>query len=200
MCNNVVFEDPSLIKHVTNWLVTAEKFVENKEFYRIKRISDIYSLGLDKIVVSKSIPCNKAKDQRYEVGYKDDDQIVTLYIKTPPKMFSYGVSQYSENSAWTMGFNLENCEEWVNDYRKIWNAVEDQLFVSFTSEPVKERCYLNSKLNVRKEKIKTDFHGKNIPYNQCYEATALLKVKSVYKQGSNHLHSGVCRKGEDQAS
>ena len=37
-----------------------------------------------------------------------------------------------------MGFNLEDREEWVNDYRKIWKAVEDQLFVTFMSEPVKE--------------------------------------------------------------
>ena len=41
-----------------------------------------------------------------------------------------------------------------------------------------------------KDRIRTDFHGKDIPYNQCCEATAVLKVGSVYKQGSN-LSSGV---------
>ena len=84
-----------------------------------------------------------------------------------------------------MGFNLEDCVEWVNDYRKIWKAAEEHLFVTFTSKPVKEGCYLNGKLNVWKDKIRTDFHGKDIPYNQCCKATAVLKVKSVYKQGSN---------------
>ena len=112
---------------------------------------------------------------------------VPLYIKTPPKVFSYGVSQYSENSAWTMGFNLEDHEEgWVKEYRKIWKAVEDQLFITFTSPPVKEGCYLNAKVKEWKDKIRTDFHGKDIPYNQCCEATAVLKVGSVYKQGSNY--------------
>ena len=80
--------------------------IDCKDFYKRKGISDIYSLDLDKIVVSNNIPCNKGKDQRYVVGYEDDGEIVPLYIKTPPKVFSYGVSQYSENSAWTMGFNL----------------------------------------------------------------------------------------------
>ena len=51
---------------------------------------------------------------------------------------------------------------------------------------MKEGCYLNGKLNVWKDKIRTNFYGKDIPYNQCCEATAVLKVKSVYKQGSNY--------------
>ena len=37
-----------------------------------------------------------------------------------------------------------------------------------------------------KDKIRTNFHGKDIPYNQCCKATAVLKVGLVYKQGSNY--------------
>ena len=85
-----------------------------------------------------------------------------------------------------MGFNLEDHEEWVKDYRKIWKAVEDQLFTTFTSPPVKEGCYLNAKVKEWKDKIRTNFHGKDILYNQCCKATAVLKVASVYKQGSNY--------------
>ena len=56
----------------------------------------------------------------YVMEYKDGDgEIIALYIKTPPKVFSYGVTQYSKNSAWKMAFNVEDREEWVNDYRKI---------------------------------------------------------------------------------
>ena len=64
--------------------------------------------------------------------------------------------------------------------------MEEQLFVTFTSEPLKEGCYLNAKLNVYKDKIRTDFHGEEILFNQYCKATAVLKVKSVYKQGSNY--------------
>ena len=38
--------------------------------------------------------------------------------------------------------------------------MQEQLFVTFTSEPLKEGCYLNDKFNVYKDKIRTDFHGK----------------------------------------
>ena len=142
----------------------------------------------------------KGKISAIQSGMKMVTKIVPLYIKTPPKVFSYGVSQYSKNSAWKMGFNLKDHEEWVNDYRKIWKAVEEQLFVTFTSEPLKEGCYLNAKLNVYKDKIRTNFHGEEIPYNQYCKATAVLKVKLVYKQGSNYYPQGVCGRGEDQAN
>ena len=66
----------------------GQKSVEGKDFYNIKRISNISTLEHDKIVVSKSIPCKSGKEQRYEVGYKDDEKIVPLYIKTPQKVFS----------------------------------------------------------------------------------------------------------------
>ena len=93
----------------------GQKSVESKDFYRSKKISDILSLDHDTIVLSNSIPCNKGKNQQYVVGY-EDGEIITLYIKTPPKVFSYGVSQYSKNSAWTMSFNVKDHEEgWVKE-------------------------------------------------------------------------------------
>ena len=94
---------------------------------------------------------------------------------------------HSKNSAWKMGFNLKDHEEWMKLLQKdLEGYVKEQLFVTFTSEPLKEGCYLNAKLNVYKDQIRTDFHGEEIPYNQYCKATAVLKVKSVYKQGSNY--------------
>ena len=62
--------------------------------------------------------------------------------------------------------------------------MEEQLFVTFMSEPLKQGCYLNAKLNVYKDKIRNNSHGENIPYNQYCKATALLKIKLVYKKVS----------------
>ena len=73
----------------------GQKSEESKYFYRSKKITD--TVDHDKMVVSKSIPCNEWKDQCYTVGCEDEDEIVPLYIKTPPKVFGYGVSQYSKN-------------------------------------------------------------------------------------------------------
>ena len=54
----------------------GQKAVDTKDFYKSKRITDIYTLDCDKIVVSNSITCNKGKDQRYVVGCKDGGEMV----------------------------------------------------------------------------------------------------------------------------
>ena len=42
-----------------------------------------------------------------------------------------------------------------------------------------------------KERIKTNFHGQDIPYNMYWNATAALKIDSVYKE-SKIYHPQVC--------
>ena len=55
------------------------------------------------------------------------------------------------------------------------------------TEPIKrEGRYVNGKLKMWKERIKTDFHGQDVPYSIYYNATAVLKIDSVYKQDKNY--------------
>ena len=42
------------------------------------------------------------------------------------------------------------------------------------------------KLKMWKERIKTNFHGQDVPYNMYCNATAVLKIDSVHKQGKNY--------------
>ena len=44
----------------------SQKFVESKDFYKNKRITN--TVNHDKIVVFKNIPCNEGKNQCYTVG------------------------------------------------------------------------------------------------------------------------------------
>ena len=37
-----------------------------------------------------------------------------------------------------------------------------------------------------KERTKTNFHGQNVPYDMYCNATAVLKIDSIYKQGKNY--------------
>ena len=56
-----------------------------------------------------------------------------------------------------------------------------------STEPIKKGGrYVNGKLKTWKERIKTDFHGQDVPYNIHCNATAVLKIDSVYKQGKNY--------------
>ena len=55
------------------------------------------------------------------------------------------------------------------------------------TEPIKkEGRYVNCKLKTWKKRIRTDFHGQDVPYNIHCNSTAVLKIDSVYKQGKNY--------------
>ena len=62
-----------------------------------------------------------------------------LFIKTPKDIFSYGVSQYNKNSAYTMSFNVSEEEAWETQHKKIWNDTESQLFEKMATEPIKKK-------------------------------------------------------------
>ena len=47
---------------------------------------------------------------------------------------------------------------------------------SFTSGPLKKRCYLNAKLDVYEDKIRTNLRGEEIPHNQYCHTTAVLQI------------------------
>ena len=86
-----------------------------------------------------------------------------------------------------MSFNVSELKEWVSHYKKIWNEVEPQLFEKLATEPIKGGGKnVHGKLKMLKERIKTSFHGQDVPYDMYCNATAVLKIDSVYKQGKNY--------------
>ena len=70
-------------------------------------------------MVSDKVSCNNGKDCRYIVGYQRDEALIPLFIKTTKSIFSYGMSQYDKNSAFTMSFNISEEKEWVAQYKVI---------------------------------------------------------------------------------
>ena len=95
----------------------------------------------------------------------------------PKNIFSYGVSQYDKNSAYTLSFNVSEEKEWTSQYKNIWDEVELQLFEKLATEPIKRGGrYVYGKLKTWKERIKTNFHGQDVPHNMYCNATAVLKM------------------------
>ena len=111
--------------------------VKNKDFYGQREITDVFTIDVNRLVVSDKVSCNNGKDYRHVVGYQANGVLVPLFIKTPKQCFSYGVSQYDENSAYKMSFNVSSEKGWVSQYKKIWNEVESQLFEKLATEPIK---------------------------------------------------------------
>ena len=166
----------------------SQKEVTTKDFYRQRQITDLFTIDINKVVISDKVLRNNGKDCCYIVGYQVDRRTLKpLFIKTPKNIFSSGVSQYDKNSAYTISFNVSEEKEWVPQYKKILNDVESQLFEKMTTEIIKsEGRYVNGKLKTWKERIKTNFHGQDVPYDMYCNATAVLKIDSVYKQGKNY--------------
>ena len=158
----------------------GQKEFTTKDFYRQRQITDIFTLDVNKLVISDKVPCNNGKDCRYIIGYQVDRVLIPLFIKTAKNIFSYGVSQYDKNSAYTMSFNVSEEKEWITQYKKIWNEVESQLFEKLATERIKG-SNVRGKLKTWKKNIKTNFHGQVPPYDVYCNATAVLKIDSVYK-------------------
>ena len=72
----------------------------------------------------------------------------------------------------------------MSQYKNIWNEVGQHLLEKLRTEPVKGE-YVHGKLKTWKEQIKISFHVQDVPYDTYYNATAELKIGSVYKQGKN---------------
>ena len=47
----------------------GQKEVTTKDFYGQRQITDIFTIDVNKVVVSDKVPCNNGKYCRYIVGY-----------------------------------------------------------------------------------------------------------------------------------
>ena len=115
----------------------GQKEVTTKDFYGQRQITDIFATDINRVVLPDKVQCNNGKDCRYIVRYQVNRALIPLFIKTPKDIFSYGVSQYDKNSAYTMSFNVSEEEAWKTQYKKIWNEIESQLFEKMLTEPIK---------------------------------------------------------------
>ena len=106
----------------------GQKEVSTKDFYGQRQITDIFTIHVNKVVVSDKVQCNNGKDCRYIVGYQVDEALVPLFIKTPKDIFCHGESQYDRNSAYVISFTVSEEKAWKTQYEKIWNEAESQLF------------------------------------------------------------------------
>ena len=92
-------------------LTFGQKEVTTKDFYGQRQITGLFTIDINKVVVSDKVPCNNGKHCRYIIGYQANETLMPLFIKTPKNIFSYGVSQYDKNSAYTMSFNASEEKE-----------------------------------------------------------------------------------------
>ena len=123
----------------------GQKEVATKDFYGQRQITDIFTIDVNKLVMSDKVSCNNGKNCRYIVGYQVDEALTPLFIKTSKNVVSHGVSQYDKKFFYTMSFNVSEQKGWASQYKKIWDEVESQLFEKLATEPIKGK-YIRGKL------------------------------------------------------
>lgn len=124
--------------------------------FTVYKIEDV---NVENLVLSDPIPASNGKVTKCAIGYLTQNKISPLLIKTPINIFSHWVLQYSEGSALTLSFNMENCVEWLIKYMEIWKKVEKLTFNS------------NSLSNGKTAYVPT--HRKEVPHIPC-QCSAIL--------------------------
>ena len=113
--------------------------VTTEYFYGQRQITDLFTIDVNKVVVSDIVSCNNGKDYHYIIGYQANETLIPLFIKTSKDIFSYGVLQYDKNSAYTMSFNVSEEMAWKAQYKKIWNEIESVIWKNVNRTDKKRR-------------------------------------------------------------
>ena len=164
-----------------------DMLISSKDFYKNKQAIDIYKINEYDIVVSDPVAVNNGRDKKYLIGYKKENMIIPLLIKTPKDIYcTKGVTQYDENSKYSMSFLLEDHLDWKTKYNLIWSKIEKEIGKSLTVDPIKNECFLNGKIRSYKDEILTNFHKQEVPYDVSCQISSVLCINSVYNQGKNY--------------
>ena len=95
-----------------------DKQINKSNFYKNKKIFNIYDLDVNKILASEKESYGTKSSFKYFIGYNDDDVIRSLCIKLP-QMVGY-VKHFHSNK--TMSFKVGD-NKLLKKYNKIWKKL-----------------------------------------------------------------------------
>ena len=98
------------------------KKTKKSDFYKIKKITSIDDIDVDKILISKKEPYGTKNSFKYFTGYNDSDVIKLLCIRLP--QITVYARKSDENAA--MSFRV-NDKQLLKNYNKIWEKIEKLL-------------------------------------------------------------------------
>ena len=70
----------------------GQKEVTTKDFYGQREITDLFTIDVNKVVISDKVSRNNGKDCRYNIGYWANETLMPLFIKTPKNIFNLCVT------------------------------------------------------------------------------------------------------------
>ena len=101
-----------------------------------------------------------------------------------------GYIKYFDDDKKTMSF-LANDTKLLLRYTKIWNKIRDLINKKFESELAYNNKYINAKIKLYNNHIKTNFHDKNniteVPKENCtYKCLSLISLDSVIQMNKKY--------------
>ena len=101
-----------------------------------------------------------------------------------------GCIKYFDNNKETMSF-LVNHTELLIKYTEIWTKIRDLINKKFDSEPVYNNKYINTKIKLYNNDIRTIFHDndniKEVPKENCsYKCLSLISLDSVIQTNKKY--------------
>ena len=162
------------------------KKINKKAFYNNKNQFDIQQIDTNKILISEPEPYGKKNAIKYIIAY-NDNFIRPLHILLP-KMIGY--FKYFDDDKKIMYFLVDDAELLIK-YTEIWNKIRDLINKKFGSEPVYNNTYINTKIKLYNNDIKTSFHDENnireVPKENCtYKCLSLISLDSVIQTNKKY--------------
>ena len=161
-----------------------DKKINKSNFYKSKKIFNIYDLDVNEILVSKKESYGTKNSSKYFIGYNDDDVIRPLCINLP-QMVGYA-KHFDSNK--TISFKVSD-NKLLKKYTKIWEKISNLMNIEFDSEPVygDHDKYIQAKIKMDEDRVNINFQGKKMPKeNASYNCLSLIMLDSVIRANKKY--------------
>ena len=156
-----------------------DKIIIKSNFYKNKKLLGIDNIDVNKTVIPKQESYGKKGSSKYFIGYDNNDDFRSLYIKLPQMT---GYAKYFDSNK-TMSFIVID-KKLIKKYIKIWERVSSFMNIEFDSEPVYDDNdkYIKIKIKSYGDKVNTNDQGNKISKeNASYKCLSLIMLDSVIR-------------------
>ena len=135
-------------------IIFEDKKITKSNFYKSKKLFNLYDLDVNKILVSKKESYGTKNSLKYFTGYNDGDVTRPLCIKLS-QMIGH-VKHFDINK--TMSFTVNN-NKLLKKYNKIWQKISNLRNTEIDSELVYDDGdkYIKIKLKMYEDRVNTNF-------------------------------------------
>ena len=191
--NNFYFFSLKSIRMSGNSINFDDRKIKINDFYKNKnkKIFNIDSIDVDKILVSKKVSYGKNNSFKYFIGYNDNVIIRPLFVKLH-QMTSY-INKFKDKktkiTTTTMSLMVKDKQPFKN-YNKIWEKIESLMRKKFDSKLFygnDDNKYIKTKIKTFKDSIITNFHNKKVPEEKIpYKCLLIIALDSVIKTDNKY--------------